>query len=144
MTLEDAIHYRLSNDAGVSDLVGARIYKVKLPQLSRTNSKAQLPAITYQKISGQQESHQLGGTNLHAAVLQVSCWSGDYSQCKSLVEAVKSCLSWFSGDIGTVEDHLEVLRIAYLGDLDEFEEPQDGSDGGTFHVPVDFEVSYRA
>ena len=116
MTIEKDIHYRLSNDADVSPLVGSRVYPMKLPQ------GWTLPAITYQRISGER-AHCLGGPSGRARPrFQIDCWAEDYDGAKDLSDKVRKCLDGFKGDINTESN---VGGISLDGDRDIYEEEID-------------------
>lgn len=128
MTIEKDIHYRLSNDADVSPLVGSRVYPMKLPQ------GWTLPAITYQRISGER-AHCLGGPSGRARPrFQIDCWDDDYEDVKDLANKVRLCMDGFKGDINTESD---VGGIILEADRDIWEE-----DIKIYRVTMDFIIPH--
>jgi len=113
MTIEKDIHYRLSHDPDVSAAATGGIWPMKLEQ------GWTLPAITYQRISGER-AHNLGGPSGRARPrFQIDCWAADYDGAKDLSNKVRLCLDGFKGDINTESD---VGGITLEGDRDIWEE----------------------
>jgi len=96
MTLEEGLYDHLTNDAGVSALVGTRIYPLVVPQ------DVALPAIAYQRISGPRDHAHDGPSGLGRARMQFTFVGTSYSQAKSVAEAVRASLDGFKGTMGTV------------------------------------------
>jgi len=116
MTIEKDIHYQLTDDTDVSALVSSRVYPMKLPQ------GWTLPAITYQRISGER-AHNLSGPSGRARPrFQIDCWAADYDGGKDLANKVRLCLDGFKGDINTESDvggiTLEADRDIWEDDID--------------------------
>ena len=128
MTIEKDIHYALSDDADVSTLVSSRVYPMKLPQ------GWTLPAITYQRISGER-AHCLGGPSGRARPrFQIDCWAEDYDGAKDLADKVRLCLDGFKGNINTESD---VGGIILEGDRDIWEE-----EINIYRVTMDFIIPH--
>ena len=128
MTIEKDIYYELNNDAIVGGLVGDRIYPLKLPQ------RWTLPAITYQKVSGER-AHCLGGPSGRARPrFQIDCWADTYSGVKDLADGVRLCLDGFKGDINTESD---VGGIILTGEYDIWEESIE-----VFRITMDFIIPH--
>jgi len=117
MRFEEALFAHLKDCTGLKNLVGDRIYPLVLPQ------KAVLPAVTYQKISGERLHKLQGDTGLTRPVYQLSCWAENYAQCKAAAEQVRLCLQKHSGLMGGAEGSWNVavdaqgqkaLQDAYL------------------------------
>ena len=119
--IEIEVYKYLSQYAGLTALVGDRIYPMILPQ------DAVLPAVTCEKISGQRINTKFGPAGLVRARIQVSCWAKGYLVAKQVAEQVRLALAGFPG--GTV--YLE-------NEVDLYEEGT-----GIYHVPVDFTIWYE-
>lgn len=91
MSIETGIYAVLTGDAGVSALVGTRIYPLVVPQ------DASLPAIAYQRVSGGPTYTQDGDANLTPARFQFTCLGSSYSQAKAVATAVRAAISGASG-----------------------------------------------
>jgi len=114
--------------------VGTRVYPMKLPQ------GCTLPAITFQRISGER-AHCLGGPSGRARPrFQVDCWADGkfgaegYDTVKDLADKVRKCLDGFSGDIDTESD---VGGIILEGERDIWE-----NEGNLFRVTMDFKIPH--
>lgn len=92
MTVEQAIADRLSSDAGVSALVGTRVWQLKLPQ------SPTLPAVVVQLISDPSEHHLRGEVGQTRSRVQVDCYGKDsgvadpYEAVTDVAEAVSDAL----------------------------------------------------
>jgi hypothetical protein len=95
--VEGAVYDILSDAAGVSALVGTRIYPMFAPQ------DVALPAIAYQRVSGGREYSHSGDSSLLRPRLQVLCIDDGYAGAKALAAAVTAALSAHSGTHGNVE-----------------------------------------
>lgn len=134
MSLQGAMYEELKADAGVSALVGARIYPVTAPQ------EADLPLLTLQRIDRPRERHQGGDAKLPHPRIQVNCWAETEIGADQLAEAVRGCLDEFSGVMGGREQ----VELCHLeDDSQEYVPPTDGSEQGTHGVRMDFIIWYR-
>ena len=120
--IDEAVRSILAANAGVSALVGTRIYPAVLP-LDCT-----LPALSFSKISNAYK--QIAGVPR----FQISCWTEDYLQCQTLKQAVETALDGYSGTVGTIT----IIRIIPLDAPDLYEQ-----EPGVYHIPYDFKVIYR-
>jgi len=96
ITIEEGLYYFLKNNAGVSNLVAARIYPNKLPQT------ATLPAITYQRISTPRvHTHDTSGAvgTAHPR-FQFDAWGTTYSSCQAVSDAIRAALNGYKGTMG--------------------------------------------
>ena len=86
MSIESDLYTTLSNDAGVSALVGTRIYPNLAPE------SATYPYITYQLISGVRLSTVTGVNDAKRKRIQHSCHAETYEEAKALADAVFAAL----------------------------------------------------
>jgi len=128
MTIEKDIYYILKSDTDVAALVGTRIYPMKLPQ------RWTLPAITYQKISGDRAPSYAGASGRTRPRFQVDCWDDNYLDVKDLADKVRKCLDGHKGDINTESN---VGGIHLEGDRDIWEDNID-----VFRVTMDFVIPH--
>lgn len=99
MNAEKAIHARLAAVAGVSSLVGSRIYPVKAPQ------NATFPLVVYQRISGERDDPLADASGLCSARIQISCHASGtnpYDGVKALASQVRQALQKARGTFGGV------------------------------------------
>ena len=80
MTIEEVIHYEVTNDATIAALVIGRCYPLRMPQ------NATLPNVVYQLVSE---------TPLHVSSyvdprFQLACWAETYAGAVALATAVRT------------------------------------------------------
>jgi len=86
-TLSGLLKNALSSSAGVTAIVGTRIYPLELPQTPTYE------AITYQRVSN---TAQQGSTALRQSRYQINCWAAKYSEAQELAVAVKTALEEYT------------------------------------------------
>lgn len=86
MTIKDDIYTRLSGDAGVSALVGTRIYRRILPQ------DDDLPAITYTQVSETPLVNLDGENAKRNARFQFDCFGSTDSAAEDLADALRAAM----------------------------------------------------
>lgn len=129
-----AIHARLGAHAGTKNLVGNRIYPLRLPQ------GPTYPAVRYQVI-GAPRTHVMGGSTgeVHARV-QVDCYADTYEGAKELADQVRLALNWLMDTtVGGVA--VEVIMLEDERDLDEPTTILPG-EKGIYRVMFDFIAHY--
>lgn len=94
--VEAAIFSILSNAAGLTALVGSRIYPVSMPMGTA------LPAVTYQRISGPRVHAMGADPGLQYPRIQVSSRSDDAEEVKNVAEEVRLALQNYSGTVAGV------------------------------------------
>ncbi|MDH4319950.1 MAG: DUF3168 domain-containing protein [Desulfobulbaceae bacterium] len=121
---------RLKGFAGLTALVGARIYLGTVPQGQPR------PAVTLQLVSvvptGDMRSHECERSRW-----QVSAWGDTYTQARTTATQVVAALSGFSGSLGGVAT---VQQIFFDDQLEIAERPDDSDGAGFHHIPTDFMV----
>lgn len=130
MQFEEALFAHLKACTGLKSLVDERIYPLVLPEM------AVLPAITYQKISGERLHKLQGDTGFTRPVYQLSCRAENYPQCKAAAEQVRLCLQNHSGVMGGKEG-VVVDAVLLEGELEGYE-----PETGTFYISMDFQFYY--
>ena len=105
----NAILYILTNNAGVGDVAGDRIYRDELPQ------EPTYPAITFQLISSPpMPDHNPGPAVNFRNVYQVDCWGETTDDASDLKAAVFAALDSQKGTFAGVN----VLGLFYDNDRD--------------------------
>jgi hypothetical protein len=102
--IEELITAVMKNDATIAGIVGARIYPLRVPQ------DADMPAITYQKISGRWHVQMSGPHNMSEERFQINCWETTYAGVKALADAVRAALNGYDSTINVVEVHIITLE----------------------------------
>jgi hypothetical protein len=116
--------------------IGQRCYPIKAPQ------GAVRPYITFRRISGAPERHMGGPVPLAPARIQVECYAATYGAAKALADAVRLTLDGFRGEVAVGTATFYARSIALMNDLDDFVEPQAGTDDGVYVVAADWRVIY--
>jgi hypothetical protein len=96
--IDEALFTRLSGFAGLSSLVGSRIYPVMLPQ------SPTYPAISHFSIGGGETVMAMGSDpGLVVAQWQFSAWGSKAKDARDAIEQVRLALQRFRGTVsGTV------------------------------------------
>ncbi len=106
--MEDGLFSFLSGEQTISDLVGSRIFPLKLPQA------VTYPAVTYQRIDTERIRSFGGPSGLAHSRIQLDLWDKTYSGVKALADAVRRVLDGFKGLMGA-ED---IGGVSLLSDSD--------------------------
>lgn len=126
MLIEQGILNELVGTAGLTAIVGQRIYYVRAPQ------DVTLPYVVFFKVSGVREHSHEGASGLANPRFQISCFAETYYEAKQIAQQVQSALQGFSGTMGG-DDGVSVNGSFYVNETDIYEE-------GTklYHVALDF------
>ena len=76
----------LQEDAGLSALVGNKVFALVIPQGTK------LPCITFQRIGGMPANTLSGHSGLEEIDLQIDVWARDYDEAKAIAKAVRSAM----------------------------------------------------
>lgn len=131
MRAEQVIYALLSEAAGVTALVGTRIYPGVLPQGTA------LPALALEFISGVElpTVDATAGFNLLQARVQVTAIAKTYAEVKTVLEAVRAACNFQRGTIAGV--HVVSVRRDTIGpDLRD-------DDVQLFTQSIDFGITYQ-
>lgn len=85
--IEETLFTRMSTFAGLTALVGARIYPLILPQ------GVTYPAVTYQRISSEpRESCMVDDAGIVRSRFQITAWGDTFAGVRNIMEQVRQCL----------------------------------------------------
>jgi hypothetical protein len=121
-TVDGAIRNILISNAGVSNLVGFRVYVLELPDLCT------FPALSVHQISN--PFSRIKGSPR----IQVSAWAEDLLICKQISAAVETALDGYAGTQGNI-------KIVQITPLESNDLPPD--DTGLYQIAYDFLVLYK-
>jgi hypothetical protein len=127
-TIDTALFTRMSTFAGLSALIGTRIYPAPAAQDVAGDY------VTIQQISGPRQYAMGGATGLVDARFQVDCWSGSSVGVRALAEQVRLALSHYHGTSDSVTVDLVLL---------ENEQKLYDEEAELHRVIHDYVVSYR-
>jgi hypothetical protein len=128
--LSKAIYTILSTNAGVSALIGTRIYPLKIP------SNPTYPLITYQLIS-QPQVHTMDNKHYSNSRMQVDAWATTFLSGQGLGDAIDSALNGYKGIVTSQENIHSCLQISREDYHEEGTEDYRVSfDYSIWHVPV--------
>ena len=121
MSFSTDLYTRLSSHAGLSALVGDRIYPLRLPQ------NPTLPAVVYQRISGQRLQNLDRNTDGPQRIrVQLTAWAEDVDTANSVAEQVRLAMEASTG-----------WRALHALDVEQYE-----PDTGLYSVVADYQVHY--
>ena len=112
--IESGLFAFLTANTGISALVGARIYPLKIPE------GATLPALVYHKINGPSEHSKDGDMSLNHPRFQLTCWATKYADAKAVRTAVATALNGFVNG-STMGGAVVVDQIIVDNDADLFD-----------------------
>ena len=76
----------LREDAGLSALVGNKVFALVIPQGTK------LPCITFQRIGGMPANTLSGHSGLEEIDPQIDVWARDYDEAKAIAKAVRAAM----------------------------------------------------
>lgn len=140
--LHGPIYAHLAANAGVSALVGSRIYR------DRATETDVLPYITYTRISEARHPHSTGTSGLVNAVYQINSWATERNDANEIAEAVRNALDTLTGTLGAGAVTETTIRSCDLDASRDLDVPptagdQQGSDDGVAGVAQDYEFWYE-
>jgi hypothetical protein len=107
-----AIYYLLSNNAGLSALVGTRVF----PEIAEQNTA--LPYVVYTIRSNEPSDTQRGPSELDTASIEVNCFADTYQTAIAISVAVRAAIDRAKGTYSGVN----VQSIQYLSEVMGFDE----------------------
>jgi len=121
--VETAIYAALTGDPTLAATFGARVFPVQKPQ------RAALPAITYQRVSGQMVASIAGGSKLQNARFSIDLWGKSYSDIHgATLQAV----------VDAMQSSADFRSVCVLPPIDDYE-----VDTEQYRVTMDFSVWER-
>lgn len=137
MTLLEALHVYFAGKTAITDIVGVRLYRITRPQNS------DLPALTWRKVSGQDQLHQTGTSTLTECRVELTCWASTPSGAETLRTAVRDVCQRYSGTITDSGESVVIVLIRIEDDSEFYDPPQDASEAGVYFVTVDLHIWWR-
>lgn len=125
-----AMRTRLLNVSAVTTLIGTRIYPLTLPQ------GVTLPAVRYQRISGNSDEYVGGTTGAASARLQFDIFADTYASGEAVREAIRQAIDQYRGTSSGVFIH----SCNAANHMDLFDVPVHGNDVGVYQMVSDYEI----
>jgi hypothetical protein len=128
MAVNNHIYYVLSGTAGLTALVGTRIYPIVAPE------SPVYPLVTFAEIAHDKVKTS-GGTsgNMNEALYQFSCWADTYASARAVANQVITALEDYSGTYDST-----TIQFSYYDSENEMFEPTTKK----FNIPIDFTIWY--
>ena len=127
--IDDALQDHCLSDAGLVRLMGDRIYPDFAPASAAT------PYVVRSRISGPPHDHLAGEAAIGNPTFQFTVVAGSSRERTSVADALRACLSRYSGPMGT-----EDVEVSSPDEADDVEAANDGSERRLFVRRLDFEV----
>lgn len=114
MTLDQALFNYLSTFAGLTALIGTRVYPRVLPQ------NPTYPAVTYQRVSSTR-MRTMGAPLLGAEPrIQFTIWAETHLAARAIATQLRAALEGYTGTMGGAGG-VDVLGAQEQNDLDDYE-----------------------
>ncbi len=134
MSVLKFLYQQLKESAGVSDIVGDRVYPV-----GEVSETVRPPYVTFQRVSNVHERLLIGrGSGLAHGRWQINAWARSAKESEQLGDAIRKALDNFSGDVDVGSETIDVRHCFLDNDEHEFEPSFDGTGRGTWSVRLDF------
>ncbi len=137
MSVEAALYAELTGNAGVAALVADRVYPDVAP------SSADLPRLTYQRISTGRHPHLAGASGLVSPRFQVICWASSRASAGVVADAVREALDGFSGTLGSGGNTVNARGVFLDGQGADYAPPTEGGEIGVYSERLEFIIWHR-
>jgi hypothetical protein len=129
MSIMAALASHLKNNAGVSAIVGTRVYRDVAPP------NAALPNITVTRLATDHQRHQSAAAGLVRATVQVNAWDDNPEDAETLADAIRSAMDqMIRKDLGSAPNNVAVKVVALDDDSGSYLAPSSGGSVGTFSI----------
>ena len=124
---EDLRAYLLTLSA-ITDLIGQRVYFIKLPQ------DTTFPALTINRISTQRRRSHGGNSNLTRPRIQLTCFAETYLATKAISTQIVNALESYVGTMGSTQVYDSFVE----NELDLYD-----SESKIYYLPIDVMIRYN-
>lgn len=132
MTLEQALYNYLTGVAGLTALIGTRVYPVALPQ------GATLPAVVYQRVSGAR-IRTMGDARLaRRPRIQFTVWAATYASRLAVGAQLVAALDGYTPGTMGGAGGVDVLDVVLDNEIDDHEPTS-----GAYQGVLDFIVTHH-
>lgn len=130
---EAAIRNALVTNAGVSALVGTKVFPVLAP------ASASLPFITWRRTAVQRQHSLSGPVGLPTVILSVDVFAETYEACRDVCDAVRQCLDGWGG----VFNDVSVRNVSLTNEADGFVTLAGGDLPPVYTVQMTFAILWQ-
>lgn len=134
--IEEGLSQYLANDAGIVALGVTGVSPLRQEQ------GHELPAIEYERISGQHHSCLTGSSGLCHVRIQLNCWAASYKQASMIREAVRKAMHGFIGTMG-VDGQYNVQSALPGNDRDESELSPGLDAASAYNAQCDYMIAFH-
>lgn len=127
----DGLKTLLLADAGVSALLGSRLYSVVLPR------SYQFPASVYHVYGTSLTYTFAGPDNVAETLVQYDVYGVDATSTRNVADAIRGVLDSYTG---TLANGMNVQAVYLQQDLDMPHVPDAAAKGVTYHIVLQFRV----
>jgi hypothetical protein len=125
--IEAGLYSLLTANAGLTALVGNRIYPVLVPE------PPTYPCLSYQVVASH-STYTFEGKQLGSKLFQFDAWGTSFSDCKNILNALRNALDTYQG---TLTDGTRVLCALSEQEIDQFEE-----DSRVYRSLAEYRIEY--
>lgn len=118
--IEAGLFDHLSDDSGVTALVGTRIFPLVIPQRS-AQTVLRHPCLVYSRLDVRRQQRFCETDGLVRSHFQLDCYAPTYAESASVAAATRAALIDFRGTMGTVR-----VRAVFLDSQNDLVEPDPG------------------
>lgn len=99
MAIEEALHTKLIEDSALGNLIGTRVYTLRLPQ------KPTYPCVVLSRVSTSEGLAHDGPIGYEIMRLQIDSYATTFASARAVADAVRAALNGASVTIGDVVIH---------------------------------------
>lgn len=130
---EAAIRSALVANAGVSAIIGSKVFPVLAP------ASASLPFLTWRRISVQRQQGLSGPIGMPSVLLSVDLFAETYEAVRELADAVRLCLDGWGGTTNNVR----VANVSLTNEADGFVTLAGGDLPPVYTVQMTFSILWQ-
>ena len=130
MSFKTGLYSFLTGKAGITGVVGSRIYDTIAPQ------DATKPFIIFSIVTSEKSNYLSGQAEDAFIILELVVVADTGKTCETITEALRNELSGFTGSMGSIN----VTSCFFESDSDEYVRPVDGQDFGIFSRVVQYNI----
>ena len=134
--MKSSFYYYMTQDSGLSALVGARMYRSLGP------SGSTKPYIVFSYDGAQASYDQAGRNEYSKRTVNIECVGSTPGSCDDVADAFKSFMDFQNVEIGDVGDKTQVFATTFLSEYDNFD-LVDSSQSPDFIINQSYEISYK-